>query len=95
MYQDIATRDKLIFPSAIMRILQHLQIPIPSSLFFITMVAISAGSVQRSETQLRPKQPQVEMDDLAASIVPPSSLALSTSTPSSSAAGITLDAIME
>ena len=95
MYQDIATCDKLIFPSSIMRILQHLQIPIPSSLFFITMVAISAGSDQRSETQLRPKQPQVEMDDPVASIVPPSSLALSTSTPSSSAAGIILDAIME
>ena len=31
VYQDTATRDKLIFPTAIMRILQHFHIPIPLS----------------------------------------------------------------
>ena len=52
VYLDIATHDKLIFPLAIMRILSHFHIPIPSFPFFTTMGAISSSSVLRSEAQL-------------------------------------------
>ena len=46
VYQDTTTRDKLIFPSVITRILRHFSIPIPDSPYFTTMGAISASSVQ-------------------------------------------------
>ena len=49
VYLDMATYDKLIFSSAITCILQHFSIPIPNSLYFTTMGAISPGSVRRSE----------------------------------------------
>ena len=49
VYLDIATHDKLIFPSAIMQILQHFSIPIPLSPLFTIMGAIYAGFVRRSE----------------------------------------------
>ena len=75
VYQDPATHDKLIFPSAIMRILQHFHIPIPLSPFFTTMGAISTGFVRWSEAKLRPKQPRMETDDPTTSAIPPSSLA--------------------
>ena len=96
VYQDTATHDKLIFPLAITRILQHFSIPIPLSPFYTIIGPISIGSVQRSEAQLQPKRPWVEMTDLATFIVPPSSLASSISASSSSATGnVTLKAIME
>ena len=82
VYQDTTTRDKLIFPSAITQILQHFSIPIPLSPLFTIMGAICAGSIRRSEAQLRLKRP-------------PSSSTPPTSTPSSSTVGVTLDAIME
>ena len=59
------------------------------------MGAINAGSVWRSEAQLRPKQLRVETTDPTAFAVPPSSWVPSTSAPSSFAAGVTLVAIME
>ena len=43
-YQDIATCDKLIFPSAITRILTHLHATIPPPLFHV-MGAISKASI--------------------------------------------------
>ena len=44
VYQDMATHDKLIFPSAIMRILQHFSVEIPDSLpFFLIMGTIDTG----------------------------------------------------
>lgn len=52
VYLDITTRDKLIFPLAIMRILTHFHISIPSFPFFTTMGAISTSFVQQSEAQL-------------------------------------------
>jgi len=55
VYLDIATRDKLIFPSAIMHILTHFHIPIPSSPFFTAMGAINAGSIRWSKAKLRLK----------------------------------------
>ena len=41
IYQDIVTCDKLIFPSAITRILTHMHIPIHSAPLFSIMDAIS------------------------------------------------------
>ena len=73
VYLDTATRDKLIFPSAITRILRHFSIHIPEPLFFTTIDAISARFVRQSEAQLRLKRPRVEMDDLATFAIPPSS----------------------
>ena len=52
IYQDTTTRDKLIFPLAITRILMHAHIPIPSSTPFRMMGAISKESMVRSFTQL-------------------------------------------
>ena len=49
VYQDTTTRDKLIFPSAIMWILQHFHIPIPLSPLFTIMGAIIVDSVWQSE----------------------------------------------
>ena len=50
MYRDTTTSDKLIFPSAIMRILCHFSIPLPSSDHFSVMCAIDYITVKRSET---------------------------------------------
>ena len=87
VYRDIATRDKLIFPSTITRILMHFSILIPLSPLFTIMGAISAGSIWRSEAQLQSKRPRVETTDPAAPAAPSSS-APSSSAPSSSAAGV-------
>ena len=94
VHQNTATDDKLIFPLAIMRIIRHFSIHIPLFPLFTIMGAISASSVQRSEAQLWPKQPRVETDDPATSVVLPSSSTPSTSAPSSSVASVTLNAIM-
>lgn len=94
VYQNTATHNKFIFPSTIMRILQHFSIPIPLSHLFTIMGAISTDFVRRSEAQLRSKWPQVETDDPAASTIPPSSSTPSTSSPFSSAVGVTFEAIM-
>ena len=81
----MATRDKLIFPSAITRILFIL---IHDSPYYNTMGAIDAGSIWRSEDKLRPKRPLVETTGPVAFAVP------STSAPSSLAGYVTLKAIM-
>ena len=52
IYQDSATHDKLIFPSAITRILTHMHVLILSTPLFYIIGAISQGSMQRSATQL-------------------------------------------
>ena len=49
VYRDTATRDKLIFPSAIMRILCHFSIPFRSSDHFSIMCAIDYATVKWSE----------------------------------------------
>ena len=90
VYQDIATRDKLIFSSAITRILTHFHIPIPFSPLFTIIGAISAGSIRWSEVQFRSKWPRVETTNPAAFAVPPFSSASSTF----AAGGVTLEAIM-
>ena len=93
VYQDTVTRDKLIFSSAITRNLRHFFIPIPDSPYFTILGAISVGFVWRSEAQLRLKRPRTESIDHVDPVAPSSS-ASSTSTPSSLAAGVTLEAIM-
>ena len=90
VYQDTATCDKLIFLSAIMRILWHFSIPIPLSPLFTTMGAINIGSIRRSKVQLQMKQPRVESTNPASSAVPPSFSASSTS----ETGGVTLKTII-
>ena len=49
VHLDSASRDKLIFPFAIMRILHHFSVPFPSSDHFTTMCAIDYATVKHSE----------------------------------------------
>ena len=51
VYRDTATRDKLIFPSAIMRILCHFSVHFPSSDHFPVMCAIDYTTIKQSKTQ--------------------------------------------
>ena len=51
VYRDTATRDKLIFPSAITRILCHFSIPFPSFDYFPVMCAIDYATVKQNEVQ--------------------------------------------
>ena len=53
---DSASRDKLIFPSIITRILRHFSIPFPSSDHFTVMCAIDYATVKRSEAHFRSRQ---------------------------------------
>ena len=80
VYLDLVSRDKLIFPSVITRILCHFSIPFPSSDHFIDMCAIDYTTVKRSKAQFRSQQ-----SDLIApsSHSAPSRFAPSTSAPSS------------
>ena len=88
IYRDMATYDKLIFPSSITRILRHASISYPESPHFSVMCAIDAATVQQNEAQFRLKRPRIETGTPSASSAP------STSTPSSSVSGVTLEAIM-
>ena len=49
VHRDTATRDKLIFPSTITRILHHFSVPFPVFDHFHVMCAINATTVKRSE----------------------------------------------
>ena len=49
VHLDLASCDKLIFPSAITRILCHFSVPFPSSDHFSIMCAIDYTTVKRSE----------------------------------------------
>ena len=88
VYRDTVTCDKLIFPSVIMQIIRHFSISYPKSDHFFIIGAIDATIIRQSEAQLRPKQPQIE------TATPPASLAPSTSAPSSSSSGVTLEVVM-
>ena len=48
VYKDTTTHDKLIFPSAIMRLLRHFSVFYPKSPHFSYMCVINATTVQRS-----------------------------------------------
>ena len=56
VHLDVASRDKLIFPSTITRILCHFSVPFPFSDHFPVMCAIDYATVKRSEAQLRARQ---------------------------------------
>ena len=86
VYRDTATRDKLIFPSAITRILRHFSISFPVSNHFSIMCAIDATIVKWSEAQFHSRR-----SGTAAS---PTPSAPSTSAPSILARGVTLNAIL-
>ena len=86
VYKDMANHDKLIFPLAIMRILCHFSIPFPVSDHFSVMCAIDTTTVKRSEVQFQSRQ--------SSTIAPPTPSTSSTSTPFTSAEGVTLDAFM-
>ena len=51
VHRDTVTRDKLIFPSTIMRIFRHFFVPFPVSDHFHAMCAIDAATVKWSEAQ--------------------------------------------
>ena len=53
VHLDSASRDNLMFPSVIMRILHHFSIPFPSSDHFTVICAIDYATVKRSEAQFR------------------------------------------
>ena len=53
VHLDSASRDKLIFPSAITRILRHFSAPFPFFDHFIVICAIDYATVKCSEAQLR------------------------------------------
>ena len=86
VYRDMVTRDKLIFPSTITRILHHYFVPFLLSNHFHVMCAIDATTVKRSEAQLHSRWSR--------SATPSTPSAPSIFAPSSSAGGVTLDAIM-
>ena len=56
VHLDSASRDKLIFPSVIIRILRHFSVPFLSSDHFSIMCAIDYATVKRSEAQFRSRQ---------------------------------------
>ena len=91
VHLDSVSRDKLIFPSTITRILCHFSVPFPSSDHFTVMCAIDYATVKRSEAQLRSQQ-----SDSAAlsSRSAPSRSASSISTPPSSSSDVSLGDIM-
>ena len=53
VHLDSASRDKLIFPSAITRILCHFSIPFSSPDHFSIMCAIDYATIKYSEAQFR------------------------------------------
>ena len=77
VHLDSTSRDKLIFPSAITRILHHFSVPFPSSNHFTIMCAIDYTTIKLSEAQFRSQQTD--------SAAPSSRSAPSQSTPSASA----------
>ena len=86
VYRNTATRNKLIFPLAITRILCHFFVPFPSSDHFPVMCAIDYTTVKQSEAQFRSRR-----FGMAA---PPTPFAPSTSAPSSSSNNVSLKDIM-
>ena len=73
-------------PSVITSILCHFFVPFPVSNHFHVMCAIDAAIVKQSEAQFRSRQ--------SSTVAPPTPSTASTFTPSTSAGGVTLDAIM-
>ena len=51
VHLDSVSRDKLIFPSAITRILRHFSVPFPLSDHFTFICAIDVATIKRNEVQ--------------------------------------------
>ena len=88
VFRDTTTHDKLIFPSAITRLFRHFSVSFPEFPHFSYMCAIDVVIVKRSLAKLHLRQPQTQ------TAAPLASTAPSTSAPSSSVGGVTLEAIM-
>ena len=88
VYKDTATHDKLIFSLAITQLLRYFSISYLESPHFTFMCAIDTILVKQSIAQLCLRQAQIER------VAPPASIAPSTSAPSSSMGGVTLEVIM-
>ena len=86
VHLDLASHDKLIFPSATTKILRNFSVPFPSSNHFTVMCVIDYATVKCSKAQFHSRQ-----SDSAA---PPSHSAPSTSAPSSSSGDVTVGDIM-
>ena len=84
----MATRDKFIFPSSIMRTIRHVFVSYLDSAHFSIMSAISSASIRRSKAQLQSKRPWTETATPLASSTP------STSTLSASASGVTFKVVI-
>ena len=56
IHLDSTSHDKLIFPSAITRILRNFSVPFPLSNHFTFMCAINAATIKRSEAQFQSRQ---------------------------------------
>ena len=56
VHLDSASSDKLIFPSAITRILRHFSVLLSSSEHFTVMCAIDYATIKRSKAQFRSRQ---------------------------------------
>ena len=88
VYRDTVTYDKVIFLSAITRILRHFSVFYLESTHFSVMCAIDAVTVRRSKAQLQLKQPRTKTATSLASSAP------STFAPSSLVGGVTLEVVM-
>ena len=86
VYRDTVTRDKLIFPSAIMWILRHFSVPFPSFDHFSVICVIDYATIKWSEAQFWSRQ--------SGTAAPPTPSTPSTFAPSTSAGGVTLDTII-
>ena len=84
----MATLNKLIFPSAITRLLHHFSVSFLESPHFMVMCAIDVAIIQWSEAQLMPRRPRTE------TVTPLVSTTPSTFAPSSTISEVTLEAIM-
>ena len=91
VYRDLASFDKLIFPSAITRILHHFSFPFLASDHFSYMCVIVTTTVKRREAQFRSR---LSGSAALPSRSAPSRSAPSTSTPSSSTSDMSLGDIM-
>ena len=90
VFQDSVSRDNLIFPSTITRILRHFSVPFPAFDPFTFICAIDAATVKQSEAQFRSWQ----QDSTPPSRPTPFRFARPTSTPSSSLSDVSLGDIM-
>ena len=90
VFQDSTSRDKLIFPSAITRIVRHFSIPIATSDPFTFMCAIDTATIKCCEAQFRSRQ----QDSTPPSQLTPSRSDQPTSAPSSSSSDVSLGDIM-